>query len=194
MPVAWAIVIVALWVVVIGLVVVVLGVIRQLTPVLERLAASGQAHAPKPPQGPPVGEPLPEFTGRGSDGQAVTAADLRGSPGVLVFLHSSCQPCTALADELSTADLTGLAAELTVVTDPGSTGNLMLPVARRVVLQSDEEISDALGVRAVPFAIALDGRGIVRAKRAVNTFAQLTRLAASASPVPVVITNPANAR
>jgi peroxiredoxin len=192
MPVAWAIVIIALWVVVIGLVVVVLGVIRQLTPVLERLAA-GQAHAPRAPQGPPVGEPLPEFTGRGSDGEAVTAADLRGSPSLLVFLHSSCQPCTTLADELSTADLTGLAAELTVVTDPGSKGNLMLPVAKRVVLQSDEEVSDALGVRAVPFAIAVDGRGIVRAKRAVNTVGQVTKLAAIASPVPVVIADSANA-
>jgi hypothetical protein len=192
MPVAWAIVIVVLWAVVIGLVLVVLGVIRQLTPILERIA-SGQAQAVRPAQGPPIGEPLPEFTGRGSNGETVAAADLRDGPGLLLFLHSSCGPCRILADELSTADLGGLAAELTVVTDPGDMGNLMLPAGLRVVLQSDDEISEALGVRVTPFAIALDGRGTVRAKRAVNTLAQLTRLAATVSPEPAATSDPVNA-
>ena len=189
MPVTWAIVIIVLWVAVICLAVVVLGVIRQVIPYLERIAA-GQAEPAGPlVSGPPVGEPLPRFTGRDGDGNIVTAADLRGRPGMLVFLHSSCAPCRILAGELAAADLGELADGLTVVTDPGGTQELALPAGLRVVLQTGDEISAALGVRVTPFAIAFDEQGTVRAKRAVNALEQLTTLrraasAAPAAPVP----------
>lgn len=184
MPIAWAIVVIALWVAVVFLAIVVLGVIRQLTPHLDRIASGQALAAGSPQQGPPIDGPLPEFTGRDRDGNTVTAADLRGGggPSLLVFLHSSCGPCRVLAGELATADLGTLADGLTVVTDPRGVEELALLACLRVVLQSGDEISDALEIRATPYAIALDERGTVRAKRAVNTVAQLNALAAAASP------------
>lgn len=186
MPVAWAIVIIVLWVAVICLAVIVLGVTRQVTPYLERIPA-GQAEPAGPlSSGPPVGELLPQFTGRDGEGNVVTAADLLGRPSLLVMLHSSCGPCRILAGELATADLGELADRLTVVTDPDGTQDMRLPVGLRVVLQVNDEISAALGVRVTPFAIALDEQGTVRAKRAANTLEQLIALdrAASAAPAP----------
>jgi methylamine dehydrogenase accessory protein MauD len=187
MPVAWAIVIIVLWVAVICLAVVVLGVTRQVTPYLERIAAERAQPAGPMMSGPSVGEPLPQFTGRDGDGNVITAADLRGRPSLLVFLHSSCGSCRNLAGELAAADLGELAHRLTVVTDVAGTQELALPAGLRVVLQADDEISDALGVRVTPFAIAFDEQGTVQAKRAVNALDQLTALsrAASADATPV---------
>lgn len=195
MPIAWAVVIIAVWVAVVCLAIVVLGMIRQLTPQLERIA-SGQSRAGgSREQGPAIDQPLPEFTARSSNGDVVTSADLRGGPAVLVFMHSSCGPCRALAGELATTDLGTLASSLIVVTDPDGTQDLALPAGLRTVLQFDDEISEALGITATPFALALDERGTVRAKRGVRGLAQLTALAAAASPPAVVdLPDPAPAR
>jgi hypothetical protein len=111
---------------------------------------------------------------------------LRGRPGVLLFLSASCRPCLRLARELGESDAAArMAGSLTVVCDPEGSGILAFPAWLRVLTMSDAEGSEVLGVHGRPFAIAVDEKGMVKAKRMLNTITQLAELTASVSPAPV---------
>jgi hypothetical protein len=172
MPLAWAIVVIALWLAVICLAVVVLGVLRQVTAHLQS--------APRRPQvrmGPKPGTPVPGFTGHDTGGMPFTGAQLRGQPSVLLFLSSGCGPCQKLAGEMRGAGPGELPGGLTVVTDPGGAEALQLPAGLRVVVDPARDIADVLEVPGRPFAIAVAGDGTIRATRVPNTLAELSMLA-----------------
>jgi hypothetical protein len=177
MPLTWAIVIIVLWLAVICLAVIVLGVLRRVTPHLERMAFREPLRTAD--QGPAVGSRLPSFAAGHKNGAGVSDARLNNRPGVLLFLSSHCGPCRQLAGDMRKSDLAELASYLTIVTDHDGPDDLGLPASLCIVTQSDDKVSDALGVRATPFAIAVDGDGIVCGKQVANTVTQLANLAAS---------------
>jgi hypothetical protein len=175
MPVGWAIVVVAQWLAIVTLAVVVLGVLRQAAPPLERPAGSPPRRMVS--QGPEVGTKLPPFTGRGPEGEILHAAQLLTGPAVLLFLSATCAPCVALAGEIGVSDLGELDYALVVVIDPSDHGLLPLPARLRVLVMPGSEVAEVFAVRGRPFAVVADADGVVRAKRGLNTVAQLRNLA-----------------
>jgi hypothetical protein len=185
MPVGWAIVVVVQWVAIIVLAAVVLGVLRQVTPHLERAGGPPPNRARN--QGPAVGSTLPPFTCRENSGEIFTAPQLLGQPAVLLFLSATCAPCMSLADEMATADMGELASSLIVVTDPDDRGRLRLPERVRVLAMPHTEVEEVFSVRGRPFALAVGGDGVVKAKRGLNTVAQLADLTTSVVPRAIAV-------
>jgi len=177
MPAGWAIAVVVLGVAVIVLMVVVLGLMRQVSPLLERLAAAEEIGQRLQAQGPAVGHLLPDFTALGPGGE-VPASELRGRPAVLLFLSVGCGPCQTLAAELGRAEPGELASQLIVVTSQDGQRALGLPSDVMVLTERGREVSDRLSVIGTPFAVAVDPGGIVLATRNPNTLSQLSELAA----------------
>src|SRR5262245_33864985 len=153
MPIGWIVAFVTLWLVVIALAVIVLGVLRQVTPILERVAASPPAMADRIRLGPSIGERLPHFSARGAGGGPVDDRQLLGRPNLLLFVSPSCAPCSELCAELSHSQLGNLADQLTVITETGGAGVLTIPEGVRVLTESASEVSDALAAHGKPFAI-----------------------------------------
>jgi methylamine dehydrogenase accessory protein MauD len=180
MPIGWAIAIVVLWVAVLALVVVVLGVLRQVTPILERAAAYQGALSPAS-EGPQVGEQVPHFSARDTDGEFVGNEELRGRPVLLLFLSAGCAPCEQLATGMRRADLDALAKQLIIVTTRDVPRILGIPAGLRVVIESANEITDPLSVMGLPFAVAVDADGIVRAAEVPETVGHLEKLSAVVS-------------
>jgi len=169
--------VVVLGVAVIVLMVVVLGLMRQVTPLLERISTGENIGRRLQVQGPAVGQPLPDFTALGPDGE-MKSSELRGRPAVLLFLSAGCGPCQRLAAEMGRRDLDELASQLYVVTDQDGQRVLGLPSHVTVLAERGKEISDRLSVIGTPFAVAIDPGGVVLATRMPNTMSQIGELAA----------------
>lgn len=174
MPIGWAITVVVLCMAVVALAIVVLGLLRQVTPVLER-AAAGATGPDHHMLGPAIGSVLPHFAARG-DGGEVTDEQLRGHPAVLLFLTAGCGPCKSLAEEMSRADLSGLAGKMVVITGPDGPRDLGIPEGLRILTELNKEVSGPLSVVGTPFAIAVDPDGIIRGALVPNTMSQLDDL------------------
>jgi hypothetical protein len=169
MPIAWAIVIIALWLAVAGLAVIVLGVLRQVTTNGQR--APGQSSRM---MGPARGTQVPDFVGR-----------LRDRPNVLLFLSSGCGPCQQLVDDMRATGLGDLIGGLTVLTDPGGAAALSLPADVHAVEDHEKKVALALDIQGRPFAVAVDENGIVRATSVPNKVADLFGLAVRARPADI---------
>jgi len=163
MPVGWAVVVVALWVAVIALSAVVLTLTR-------RVASLANAARPAP-LAPPVGATLPHFPG---------AEASLGRARLYLFLNSSCGPCRSLSEKLRGADwslVTGRGLEVVAVADsgfdPGALGTA------RLVTSTPVELQERFGVRATPYALAVDGDGVVRAGGVPTSFDSLLSIAAA---------------
>jgi hypothetical protein len=172
MPIGWAITVVVLCVAVIVLAVIVLGLLRQVTPVLERVAAGTGTLGSHAHNGPAVGSPLPHFAVPGPDGE-FTAEQLRGQATVLLFLTVGCGPCQELAEEMSRTQLGHLAGQVVVITSPDGPQELGIPAGVRILTEREKEVSGPLSVVGTPFAVAMDEEGIVRFAVVLNTVDQL---------------------
>ncbi len=129
---------------------------------LEAVEAKLNIEAPAPPPpGLPVGTPAPDFFLKGLDGKTVTLGTLRESstPLLLVFSGPDCGACDAMLPQLA-AWKTEHAELLRIV--PISKGNAETNRAkyakhgiREVLLQSDNEVSEAYQVTGTPSAVLL---------------------------------------
>lgn len=179
MPIGWIIAFVVLWLAVIALAVILLGALRQVTLVVEQLANSLPANLnPVKLLGPEVGKPLPSFSARGIDGQLVGDQQLRGRAALLLFVSPDCPPCRTLTAELGRRELGTLASQLIIITEPASARMSGIPEGLRVLIESDNEVSERLSVHGKPFAIAIDPDGIVRDASVPNNVGHLNKLAA----------------
>lgn len=173
MPIGWAIVVIALWVVVVALAIVLLGILRQAIPVLERATAMlSTAGSDSIVLGPGVGTQLPLALL-----SEIGAGAIDHGRSVLLFMTPGCGPCKSLAEEMNGADLTGMAAQLLIVTSPDGRAELGIPVDVPIVPEREREISEPFSVSATPFAIAVDRDGIVQAARVPQTLADVMNLA-----------------
>lgn len=183
MPIGWGIATVVLWIAVICLAVVVLGLLRQTAQGRARDVPSRPGHLV-----PAIGTRIPDFTATAADGSAFTPNDLIGSPTVLMFTSSRCEACHQATAQLRESDPGMLPSSVIVVTDADSADVAALPDAIRVVVEEHREISDTLGVDVLPYAIAVDGSGIVRAKQPATQLAHIAALALAAASVPAPAT------
>jgi hypothetical protein len=175
----WIALIVALWLMVISLAVLVLGLINRVGQ-LERSAAA-QPEGRRAVRGPQPGTRLPVV----SRHERLAAASGTASKRLILFLSSSCGPCTRLASDLRAAAATEervqalppADVELLVVTDLGGAEVFGDLVVAELVVQSDGELSSAWDVPGTPFGVSVDETGVVRASGFASTLAQLNDLA-----------------
>lgn len=178
---AWIAAFLALWAVVLLLGLLVLGLLRRIGPVLER-AEFVASSAVGPGIGLPLGTTVPDFELSLANGEAISAADLRGRPYVLLFVSSGCAPCRGLAAEIRTREGPAPLADLIVVAAESDADAALTdaPYAT-LAFQSGRAVSDAFGTSATPHAFAVDTSGTVVASSFPNTLDHLEALAREAS-------------
>jgi hypothetical protein len=157
--------------------VLVLGLIRQLAGILERvetllLDAEGLA----PLHGLPVGSPLPSFQARTAAGGTVSDADVRGHPGIFLFLDVDCAPCRTLLDELS-HDGPPLPVPLYVLVERATDEHGRLPPWIVTISPDATSLPRAFRSSVRPNAIAFDARGTVVERAAPNSIDHLREMA-----------------
>jgi hypothetical protein len=134
-------------------------------------------------QGPELGSVPPR----------IPVSDLRGDPvvvpplhGITTFMHVGCRTCKDIQVAIQEFAIDPNAVDIAVVVEgpadaiPGfvdslGDGVLVVPDVRGALMKR-------LSVGAVPFAIALDGDGVVQRKAMISDRQQLELLAASVTP------------
>lgn len=116
-----------------------------------------------------VGEPLPEVTMRTVDGCTVSLADYRGTPLVVAFGASWCQPCHVewphLVDELEARrgnlQVVAVAFREALTAD---TRDFLDEIGAPFQALDDRDgtVAQAFGVRTVPTTFYVDAEGVVR--------------------------------
>lgn len=160
------------------LAVLVLGLVRRVGELERSSSTSSPVHSPL--AGPAVGTSLPVVPGY----ERVLAA--RESGQVLLFLSSSCGPCTKLARALQAISGGRDAGEgmdsdaaRVLITDPDGTTKFADLNAAEVITQTDGELSRAWGIPGTPFAVAVDRLGMIRGSAFVNTPERLNAVAST---------------
>jgi hypothetical protein len=163
MPVGWAVAMVALWLTVVALSAVVLTLTR-------RVASLSTMPAAPLAFGPPEGTVLPHAAGEEGGGP--------GKTRLYLFLSASCGPCRILVDKLREADwslVTRRGVEVVVVADAVFDGSTV--GVARLLLSTRSATSERFGVRATPYALVVDEKGVVRAGKVPGSFDDLVAIA-----------------
>jgi hypothetical protein len=165
MPWPWIVLFIALWGAVLYAIVLVAGVSRRVSELesgFSGLGQSGGSALDVIAAGPRIGSSLPEFP----DHPELSTASVGGLGRVILFVSSSCAPCVRLADQLNQPDAVAARPEfadldLVVVTDDAGRELFENFASGGVVVQRAGEVAARLGVRATPFAVAVDREGVV---------------------------------
>lgn len=169
--------VVLLWVLVIVLSVMVFALARQVGVLFERIAPMGALITDS---GPRVGEPAPRFDLAALDGRTVAI----GSPGarsqLVFFLSPTCPVCKKLLPILSSVAGAEASWLDIVLASDGEAAEHRAFVAQRKLQGFAYVLSRDLGmtfrVSRLPYAVLLDGQGIVRGKGLINNREQLESL------------------
>ncbi len=165
------------WIVVIVLAVVVVALARQLGVLHERVSPMGALMTDR---GPEVGEMAPKLEAKGMAGQAVKIGgpQLAGRPQLLLFVSTNCPVCKKV---LPVAKSFARGEQLSVVL----VGDGDLVEQKRLIealeLQTMDYVSSPLvgmtfRVGKLPYAVLIDGDGVIRAKGLVNSREHLESL------------------
>jgi methylamine dehydrogenase accessory protein MauD len=169
--------VVILGLMVVALLIVVLALARQVGVLFERVAPMGALITDS---GPGIGQPVPRMDLTTLDGRSFSIGASGGRSQLIFFLSPDCPVCKRLLPSLKSAR-TAEAAWLDVVL--ASDGNLEAHerfIAERSLGGFPYLLSRDLGltfrVNRLPFAVLIDGTGVVRAKGLVNNREQLESL------------------
>jgi methylamine dehydrogenase accessory protein MauD len=169
--------VVLLWVLVIVLAVMVFALARQVGVLFERIAPMGALITDA---GPRVGETPPRFDLAALDGRPVSIGAPSARSQLVFFLSPTCPVCKKLLPILASV-ATAEAAWLDIVlASDGETAEHRAFVAQRRLQAFPYVLSRELGmtfrVSRLPYAVLLDGQGVVRGKGLVNNREQLESL------------------
>ncbi|MGO9361342.1 MAG: methylamine dehydrogenase accessory protein MauD [Xanthobacteraceae bacterium] len=169
--------VVLLWVLVIVLAVMVFALARQIGVLFERIAPMGALITDS---GPKVGEPTPRFGLTALDGRPVAI----GAPGprsqLVFFLSPTCPVCKKLLPILGSVAAAESSWLDIVLASDGEPAEHRAFVTQRRLQSFAYVLSRDLGitfrVSRLPYAVLVDGQGVVRAKGLVNNREQLESL------------------
>jgi hypothetical protein len=167
-----------LWVVVVVLLALVLGLSRRVRDLEGNrigrtvVVADGEIST----LGPIVGSSV-DFPGASRRGIVGNEARDR----LVLFLNSSCGPCHLLGDEVIAAREDGFVfdSDLVLVTDELGASFYGGLRASTVVVEPSNEISQALGIHATPYGLALDRTGVVKWSGVAGNFDDVLSMAAA---------------
>jgi methylamine dehydrogenase accessory protein MauD len=172
---------VVLWLLVLALCVLVVALARQIGTLHLRLAARGALEIDE--EGPPLGEaPEPAEAEDLRGGRHVVGGP--GRPSLLLFVSPSCSICADVIPGLpAAARAFGQPLRPLVVTDARADHALAAfpdGTAERAPVIADRSLPVGYRVPGTPYAVVLDGLGVVRAKGTVNDLEQLEGLVETA--------------
>jgi methylamine dehydrogenase accessory protein MauD len=170
----WAASYLVLWLLVITLCVLVVALARQIGTLHLRLGPRGALEIDS--EGPPLGEAPPPLDAEDLDGRSVVV----GGPGesqLLLFVSPGCMVCEQVLPSVEAVARAGDLSPL-VVTDVDREEAALAFATRRPAapIIASVEIARTYEVPGTPFVVALDERGIVRAKGTVNNLEQMEGL------------------
>lgn len=168
-----------LWGVVVALAAVVLALVRQIGVLHERVAPAGALMVrggPAPGEPAPVLE-VPDWTGRA---QRVGGLDPEGRSTLLFFVSPTCPVCQALLPVVDSVARAERPALRVLLASDGSRDEHAAFVAEHGLAARPYLLSTALGlayhVVKLPYAVLIDGAGVLRAAGLVNTREHLESL------------------
>lgn len=111
------------------------------------------------------GEEVPAFKVRTLAGSTVNSRDLLGTPYALAFVSPDCPSCAVSLVELQALELKAQGRVFVVCrSTPDACDDLVRKhsVVSTVILDSDNALSESLGVRTVPSAVIVDRNGRIQ--------------------------------
>jgi peroxiredoxin len=166
----WVVAFIVLWIAVISTMLLALGLIKRVGPALEALESAMR-------EGLVEGSKLPAFEAVRASGEVLSAEDMKGVPGVILFLSPGCQPCERIADELR-GTVPQLVADLYLVVPDTEEGRRATSgLETRVLYQRGNSVSKAFATNITPHAFAIDSSGVIVGQRVPGSVQDLERLA-----------------
>lgn len=167
----------ALWLLVLVLIAVVFALARQIGVLLERVQPVGAMISDS---GPDIGARVPDMLLPNLNGEALQLADPGARARLVFFLSTSCPICKALIPSLrDAARAEGDWLDVILASD-GKPGPHQDIIRQEKLQDFPYTLSSQLGmtfkVAKLPFAILIDGAGIIKAKGLVNNREQLESL------------------
>ena len=168
---------VLLWIAVVALSAVVLALVRQIGLLHERIAPVGALVTQR---GPRVGEAVPELRFTALDGSEVRLGGSDDTGTLLFFLSPTCPICKTLLPTVLRAAGDERPPLRVVLASDGEASEHRGFVAEHDLSSVPYVLSSALGVSyevaKLPYAVLIDGDGVLRAKGLVNTREHLESL------------------
>jgi len=134
------------------------------------------AAAPRPPAGPKIGEPAPDFSLPDLAGKTVKLSDFRGKPTLVLFWRPSCGFCERMLPDLKTWETNARNGEkrLLVVSTDSVADNKAMGLRSRVVLDKDGmSVGRQFGAGGTPMAVLVDAEGKIASELAAGAPAVL---------------------
>ncbi|HEX2050787.1 MAG TPA: hypothetical protein VHJ34_09175 [Actinomycetota bacterium] len=177
----WIVAFVLLSLVVVAVAVLTLGLLRRSAAVLEALEQRGAGGMPAP-SGLAPGTRVPDFAGVDRSGAVVTRDELAYGARVFLFLTPTCAPCRSLAEELARRAPVHLGVPLVVVVQSAPDRDPGLPATiDALVFDPDGTVGRAFDVTGYPYAMAVDGDGVVTKGAVPGSVSDLRSLADAAA-------------
>jgi thiol-disulfide isomerase/thioredoxin len=124
--------------------------------------SNGKGAAPRPPPGPRIGEPAPDFSLPDLSGKFVSLADFRGHTTLLLFWRPSCGFCQRMLPDLQAweANPPKGAPRLLVVSTDSVQDNQAMGLRSPVLLDQDGmSVGRLFGATGTPMAVLVDAEG-----------------------------------
>jgi peroxiredoxin len=139
-------------------------------------AAQGAAVAPRPPAGPKIGEPAPDFSLPDLAGKTVKLSDFRRSPTLVLFWRPSCGFCERMLPDLKAWETNARngAPKLLVVSTDSVADNQAMGLRSPIVLDSTGmSVGRQFGANGTPMAVLVDAEGKIASELAAGAPAVL---------------------
>jgi methylamine dehydrogenase accessory protein MauD len=165
---------VALWILVVLQTVVVVVAIRQIGVLHLRLGGRG---AMALSAGPPIGQSAPSFVGLDIDGKPVESPWNAGKSSLLVFVSPGCGACPEVIPSIRAIRRSDRRhVEILLISATPGDGNVEFARKSHCPVIVDSDLVSAYSIDAMPYAMAIDRDGVVRAKGIVNQIEHLEGL------------------
>jgi methylamine dehydrogenase accessory protein MauD len=170
----WTASYIVLWILVIVLSVLLLSLARQVGTLHLRLGPRGALELDE--EGPPLGEAIPPANVSDREGNQVTVGG-PGAPQFLLFVSPGCPICREVTPSLPVVARVGsLTPYLISDSEEPSAAHEYASLGRGSPLVVGSNIAQSYRVPGTPYAVILDGFGVVRAKGTVNNLEQMEGL------------------
>jgi peroxiredoxin/uncharacterized membrane protein YphA (DoxX/SURF4 family) len=139
-------------------------------------AAQGAPVAPRPPAGPKIGEPAPDFSLPNLAGKTVKLSDFRGSPTLVLFWRPSCGFCERMLPDLKAWETNARngAPKLLVVSTDSVADNRAMGLRSPIVLDNKGmSVGRQFGANGTPMAVLVDAEGKIASELAAGAPAVL---------------------
>jgi methylamine dehydrogenase accessory protein MauD len=173
----WTASYVVLWCLVVVLCVVVIALARQIGTLHLRLGPRGALEIDD--EGPPLGEAPAPIEVSDADGERVMIGGA-GRAQLILFVSPTCRVCDDILPGVAVVARSSGAEPLIVTDTPEGLQILVDKRAPAPVVAAPDATRSYL-IPGTPYAVFLDGTGVVRAKGTVNNFEQLEGLAETAA-------------